>query len=240
MGEAASRIGPGQGIVRLLIVDDHKLFREGMRAILAGVDWIDVVGEAGTGRQAIEACSELEPDVILMDIQMPEMNGVEATRQITAQSPDLAVIIVTMLEEDASVFAAMRAGARGYLLKGSGKSEVLRAIEAAANGEALFGPTVAARLMDFFHSLENQPSKGAAGQVFPELTDRELEILTYLAAGQNKAEIAEALFLSPKTVSNHLSHIYNKLQVADRAEAILRAREAGLGMNGPGGHAVES
>lgn len=227
------RLDSDLGTVRLLIADDHQLFREGMRAILATVDWIEVIGEAGSGREAIEACAELHPDVVLMDIQMPEMNGVEATRRLAEEAPGLAVIIVTMLEEDASVFAAMRAGARGYLLKGSGKEEVLRAIEAVAHGEAIFGPTVAARLMDFFHSLENPPAEGAAAQVFPELTERELEILNRIAAGENKGEIAEALFLSPKTVSNHLSHIYNKLQVADRAEAMLRAREAGLGGSDP-------
>ncbi|MGA9531579.1 MAG: response regulator transcription factor [Anaerolineales bacterium] len=233
------RSGADQGTVRLLIADDHKLFREGMRAILAGVDWIEVVGEAGTGRQAIEACGELEPDVVLMDIHMPELNGIEATRQLVTDAPELAIIIVTMLEEDASLFAAMRAGARGYLLKGSGKREVLRAVEAVASGGAIFGPTVAARLIDFFNSLENQPTEGAAAQVFPELTERELEILTYLATGENKREIAERLFLSPKTISNHLSHIYNKLQVADRAEAILRARKAGLGRSGTAAASAE-
>lgn len=233
MQGSESKVRSGESPVRLLIADDHKLFREGMQAILAGVEWIEVVGEAGTGKDAIAACAALSPDVVLMDIQMPEMNGIEATRELTERFSSTAVIVVTMLEEDASVFAAMRAGARGYLLKGSGKGEVLRAVEAVANGEAIFGPTVAGRLMDFFHSLENQPAAGAAAQIFPELTERELEILTRLSAGENKAEIADALSLSPKTVSNHLSHIYNKLQVADRAEAILRAHEAGLGAGDP-------
>lgn len=229
MSERQGQATPSTRPVRVLIVDDHRLFREGMRAILESEASVEVVGEAESGQEALARADELAPDVVLMDIHMPDMSGVEATRSLTAEHEDIRVIMVTMLEEDASVFAAMRAGARGYILKGAGKREVLRAIAAVAEGEALLGPAVASRLMDFFHSLESQPVEGAAAQLFPELTERELEVLGLLAAGENSTQIAERLSLSPKTVSNHLSHIYGKLQVADRAEAMLKARQAGLG-----------
>jgi DNA-binding NarL/FixJ family response regulator len=208
--------------VRILIADDHALFRDGLKALLSSISEFEVVGEAATGEEAIQVARHLQPDVVLMDIQMPGVNGIEATRRIVNTSPHIGVIVVTMFEDDDSVFAAMRAGARGYILKGADQGEMVRAIRAAANGEALFGPEIAKRLMIFF-ATSPRP------QIFPELTEREREILTLIAQGYNNAEIAEKLFLSPKTVRNHISNIFSKLQVADRAQAILKARDAGLG-----------
>jgi DNA-binding NarL/FixJ family response regulator len=168
---------------------------------------------------------------VLMDIQMPGLSGLEATRRIAHASPHIGVIMLTMLEDDDSVFAAMRAGARGYILKGAGKAEVLRTIEAVARGEALFGPAIAHRLVSFFSALGGAAAT-APPLAFPELTEREREVLHLIAQGRNNAAIAERLSLSPKTVGNHISNIFSKLQVADRAEAIVRARDAGLGRNG--------
>jgi DNA-binding NarL/FixJ family response regulator len=210
---------------RVLIADDHTLFREGLRALLNSVPDTEVIGEAATGDEAIAQAVELQPDVILMDIQMPGVNGIEATRRILRTSPHIGVIVVTMFEDDDSVFAAMRAGARGYVLKGADQVEMLRVIRAVARGEALFGPSIAKRLMDFFAI----PRPAVPPQVFPELTDREREVLELIAQGHNNAEIAARLVLSPKTVRNHVSNVFSKLQVADRAHAIIRAREAGLG-----------
>ncbi len=210
--------------IRVLIADDHTLFRNGMRALLGSLPAMEVVGEAATGRQAIDQAASLQPDVILMDLQMPEVNGIEATRQILKTSPHIGIIVVTMFEDDDSVFAAMRAGARGYILKGADQGEVLSAIQVVANGGALFGPSIAERVVNFFSVL----SPAAPEQVFPELTDREREILGLLAQGLNNTEIAQQLVISPKTVRNHVSNIFSKLQVADRAQAIIRAREAGL------------
>ncbi len=210
--------------IHILIADDHALFRSGLRSLLASVPDADVVGEASTGQDAIAQAEALQPDVVLMDIQMPGLNGIEATRRIVATSPHIGVIIVTMFEDDDSVFAAMRAGARGYVLKGSDQEEVLRTIRAVARGEALFGPAIATRLMSYFAA----PRPTVAPQVFPELTEREREVLQLIAAGHNNEVIAHRLVLSPKTVRNHVSNIFNKLQVADRAQAIVRAREAGL------------
>ena len=210
--------------IRVLIADDHTLFRDGLRALLQPVQDVEVVGEAATGDEALAQAAALTPDVILMDIQMPGTNGIEATRRVTRLSPNSGVIVVTMLEDDDSVFAAMRAGARGYILKGADKAEMLRAIRAVAQGEALFGPAIAQRLMNFFGG-----AGAAAAPAFPELTEREREVLDLIAQGHNNAVIADRLSLSPKTVSNHISSIFGKLQVADRAQAIVRAREAGLG-----------
>lgn len=168
--------------------------------------------------------SRLQPDVILMDIQMPDVNGIEATRQIVQKSPHIGVIVVTMFEDDDSVFAAMRAGARGYVLMGADQQEILRAIQAVGRGEALFGPSIATRLMNFF----NRPSP-ALREAYPELTEREREILDLIALGLDNGEIAERLTLSLKTVRNHVSDIYNKMQVTDRVQAALRAWEAGFG-----------
>jgi DNA-binding NarL/FixJ family response regulator len=210
--------------IRILIADDHTLFREGVRSLLASVADTQAVGEAATGPEAVERALALQPDVVLMDIQMPGLNGIEATRRIVAASPHIGVIVVTMFEDDESVFAAMRAGARGYVLKGADQEEVLRTIRAVARGEALFGPAIARRLMGYFST----PRPAAAEPVFPELTEREREVLAVIAQGHNNEEIARKLVLSQKTVRNHVSNIFSKLQVADRAQAIVRAREAGM------------
>jgi DNA-binding NarL/FixJ family response regulator len=209
----------------ILIADDHTLFRDGLRALLNSVPDTEVVGEAATGDEAVRQAAELQPDVVLMDIQMPGMHGIEATRRILRTSPHIGVIVVTMFEDDDSVFAAMRAGARGYVLKGADQVEMLRVIRAVARGEALFGPDIARRLMDFFAS----PRENVPPQAFPELTNREREVLDLIAQGHNNTEIAARLVLSPKTVRNHVSNVFSKLQVADRAQAIIRARKAGLG-----------
>jgi DNA-binding NarL/FixJ family response regulator len=211
--------------IQVFIADDHTLFRDGLRALLTAVTDVAVVGEAATGDEAAGLVERLQPDIVLMDIQMPGLNGIEATRRITTASPHVGVIIVTMFEDDDSVFAAMRAGARGYILKGAGQEEVLRTIRAVARGEALFGPAIAARLMSFFSA----PRPAAPTEVFPELTAREREVLDLIAAGHNNESIAARLTVSRKTVRNHVSNIFSKLQVAGRAEAIIRARDAGLG-----------
>jgi len=214
--------------IRVLIVDDHALFREGVRAILKPVSDIEIVGEAGTGREALTLASDLKPDVILMDIQMPNLNGVEATRRILETQPDAGIIIVTMLEDDDSLFSAMQAGARGYVLKGADKAEMLKSIRAVAEGEALFGPAIAARLLNFFHRNPQKPENESSSVAFPNLTDREREILACIARGDTNTEIAEQLTISLKTVRNHVSNIFNKLQVTNRTQAAIRARDAGL------------
>jgi DNA-binding NarL/FixJ family response regulator len=211
--------------LRILIADDHPLFRHGIHALLDQASDIEVVAEATTGDQAIALAEQLQPDVILMDIKMPGVNGIEATRRILETSPNIRVLIVTMFEDDASVFTAMRAGARGYVLKDADQSDILRAIGAIGRGEAIFSPAIAARLIDFFAISRSTLPK----ELFPELTDREREILHYIAQGQSNADIAKQLVLSAKTVSNYVSNIFGKLQVADRAHAIIRAREAGMG-----------
>jgi DNA-binding NarL/FixJ family response regulator len=212
-------------IRQILIADDHQLFRDGIRTLLLAAPDMQLVGEAETGVQAVSLTGQLQPDVVLMDIQMPGINGIEATRQIVHASPHVAVLMVTMFDDDHSVFSAMRAGARGYVLKGAKHEDMLRAIRAAGNGEAIFSPTVAARMMDFFAGM--RPAKSP--EVFPELSERERDVLNLIAEGYKNPEIAEELVLSPKTVRNHVSNILNKLQVADRAQVILKAREAGLG-----------
>jgi DNA-binding NarL/FixJ family response regulator len=211
--------------IRILIADDHPLFRDGMHGLLDSVADAQVVGEATTGDEAVALAASLQPDVILMDIKMPGMNGIEATRQILYTSPHIAILVVTMLEDDDYVFAAMRAGARGYLLKGANQAEVLRAIRAVANGEAIFGPAIARRVLGYFAT----PRPAAPARLFPELTERETEVLNLIAQGRSNQEIADQLVLSLKTVRNHVSNIFSKLHVADRAQAIIRAREAGLG-----------
>jgi DNA-binding NarL/FixJ family response regulator len=210
--------------LRVLIVDDHPLFRDGMRGLLDSVQDTEVVGEATNGEQAVAMSSSLQPDLILMDLNMPGLDGIEATRRIVHASPRANVLVFTMYEDDESVFSALRAGARGYLLKGASQVETLRAIRAVGNGEAIFGPGIAQRVMGYFSA----PRPDVASQVFPELTERELEILRYIAHGRTNQEIADVLVLSLKTVRNHVSNICGKLQVADRAQAVIRARDAGL------------
>jgi DNA-binding NarL/FixJ family response regulator len=213
--------------LRVLVADDHLIFRDGLRALLASTPDAELVGEAATGEEAIALASSLQPDLVLMDLQMPDLNGIEATRRIVHDSPHIRVLVVTMFEDDSSVLAAMRAGARGYLLKGATHSEMARAIRAVGEGEAIFSPAIAARLMEFFASFR----RAVTPQVFPELSDREREILDLIAQGHKNPDIAARLVLSPKTVRNHVTNILSKLQVADRSEAIIRAREAGLGQD---------
>ncbi|MCO5176293.1 MAG: response regulator transcription factor [Thermomicrobiales bacterium] len=211
--------------VDILIADDSLEFREGLRQLLEAQPDLRVAGEATDGEQAIDLSARLQPDVVLMDLQMPGLNGIDATRRLVSAQPHVGVLVVTMFEDDDSVFAAMRAGARGYLLKGARKAETLRAIRAVANGEAIFSPAIARRMMGFF--AISRPVQ--ATSLFPELTDREREVLNLIAQGRTNAEIADGLYLSLKTVRNHVSNIFAKLQVADRAQAAIRAREAGLG-----------
>ena len=214
--------------LRVLIADDHPLFRHGLFVLLSASSDFEVVGEATTGEEVIALAAKLQPDVILMDIQMPGTNGIEATRSILHTSPQIRILVITMFEDDASVFTAMRAGARGYVLKDAQKADMLQAIRAVGRGEAIFSPTIATRLIDFFSA----PRPVAPPQVFPELTEREREILNLIAQGHSNSEIATRLVLSPNTVRNYVSNIFSKLQVADRAQAIIRAREAGLGQAG--------
>jgi DNA-binding NarL/FixJ family response regulator len=213
--------------VRVLIADDHPLFREGMRGRLDRVADVAVVGEAASGDEAVELAHKLEPDVILMDIKMPGLNGIEATREIQRANPQIGILVLTMFEDDDSVFAAMRAGAKGYLLKDSGGEGVVHAIRAVASGEAVFGPGVAERMIGFFSAPRAAPKRA-----FPELTEREEEVLSLVAQGKSNREIARQLFVSLKTVRNHVSNILLKLQVADRAQAVIRARDAGMGRDG--------
>jgi DNA-binding NarL/FixJ family response regulator len=214
--------------VRVLIADDHPLFREGMRGRLDRVADVAVVGEAASGDEAVELAHKLEPHIILMDIKMPGLNGIEATREIQRANPQIGILVLTMFEDDDSVFAAMRAGAKGYLLKDSGGEGVVHAIRAVASGEAVFGPGVAERMIGYFSA----PRAAAPQRAFPELTEREEEVLSLVAQGKSNREIARQLFVSLKTVRNHVSNILLKLQVADRAQAVIRARDAGMGRDG--------
>jgi DNA-binding NarL/FixJ family response regulator len=218
-GEAAS------DPVCVLIADDHPLFRDGLRALLTSAPGVELVGEATTGEEAVSLAADLQPDVVVMDVQMPGIGGIEATRRIIRDGPNIRILVVTMFEDDGTVFQAMRAGARGYVLKGANYAEMLRAIRAVGTGEAIFSPKIAVRLMDYFSSI--RPT--TLPQAFPELSDREREILDLIAQGHKNTDIARLLFLSPKTVRNHVSNVLHKLQVTDRTEAIIRAREAGLG-----------
>jgi DNA-binding NarL/FixJ family response regulator len=212
-------------LIQTLVADDHQLFRDGIKALLQATPDTDVVGEAASGEEAILQAAKLKPDVILMDLQMPGVNGIEATQRIVERDPSVNILILTMFDDDQSVFAAMRAGARGYVLKGVKHDEMLRAIRAVASGEAIFSPGIAQRMMTFFANVRPADSSKA----FPDLTIREREILNLLARDYSNADIAGELFISPKTVRNHVSNILSKLQVADRREAGSLARDAGLG-----------
>ena len=216
--------------LRILVVDDHTLFRDGLIALLGAATDTEVVGEAGTGGEAMARVADLAPDVVLMDIMMPDMNGIEATRRLRAEHPNIQIVMLTMLEDDDSLFAAMCAGAHGYILKGADTAEVLRTVRAVGDGEALFGPAVARRLTSFFRHAEG---KGMSVSPFPDLTDRERDVLNRIAEGLSNDQIASRLHISRKTVSNHVSNIFSKLHIADRAQAIVTGREAGLG-RGPG------
>jgi DNA-binding NarL/FixJ family response regulator len=210
--------------IRILIADDHPVFRFGLRALLESQTDMLVLEEVESGEQAVQMVKSLEPDLVLMDVNMVGLNGIEATRQITTTTPDTAVLIITMFDDD-TVFTAMQAGARGYLLKGAQGDETLRAIRAVANGEVIFSPGVAEQMMAYFaRGMETTPEAP-----FPDLTPRECEVLELLAQGLTNSAIAEKLVLSPKTVRNQVSNIFSKLQVATRSEAVIKAREAGLG-----------
>jgi DNA-binding NarL/FixJ family response regulator len=210
---------------RVLVVDDHPLYREGLVTALSMVDGVEVVGEAGDGAEAVELARRLAPDVVVMDLNLPGVGGIEATRRITAELPGTAVLVLTMLEGDDALFAAMRAGARGYLLKGADRQEIARALATVANGEVVFSATLAARVLAWF----GRGGGRAAAAPFPELTEREREVLDLVARGLTNAAIARRLVVSDKTVRNHVSNVFGKLHVADRAEAVARARDAGLG-----------
>lgn len=210
--------------LRIVLADDHPLFRDGLKALFASISDAEVVGEAATGPEVVQRALELQPDVVVMDLHMPELNGIEATRRVVETSPHVGVLVLTMVEDDDAVFAAMRAGARGYVLKGSSQMEILNAIRAVGSGEAVFGPTIAQRLIEYFSSAPGGP------QAFPELTAREREVLELIAQGASNSAIAQRLVLSQKTIRNHVSNIFTKLRVADRAQAIIKAREAGIGV----------
>jgi len=212
--------------IRILVADDHPVVRGGLVALLGTIDGIDVVGEAADGEAAVTEALQHRPDVVLMDVRMPGIDGVEATRRIRGAAPDVRVLILTMHDDDATVFTAMQAGAQGYLLKEAEQEDIVRAIRGVVAGEAIFGPGVASRVLGYF---ARPPGVAAPANPFPELTERERNVLSLLAQGRRNAEIAAELYLSSKTVSNHLTSIFAKLQVAGRGEAIVRARDGGLG-----------
>ena len=211
--------------VRIVVADDHPIVRDGVRALVEASPGIELLGEATNGDEVIELARQVRPDVVLMDLAMPGRNGIEATREIASNGWASAVLILTMFADDESIFAAMRAGARGYLLKDAGHEEMRRAIEGVGAGEAIFGAGVAQRMVGFFAR-----ARDLGVQPFPELTDREREVLAEIARGASNASIGLHLGISVKTVRNHVSTILSKLMVVDRAQAIVRAREAGLGV----------
>ncbi|WP_198168356.1 response regulator transcription factor [Herbidospora yilanensis] len=212
-------------MTRVLVADDHPVYRDGLRMLLASTGEVDVVATAADGREAVEKALGLRPEVVVMDLGMPVMDGVTATQRIVAETSEIGVLVLTMHDDDETVFAAMRAGARGYLVKGADQTEILRAIKAVASGEVIFGPALASRVTRFFARLPVVPES----EPFPQLTTREREVLELIAAGLSNRQIAERLFLAPKTVRNNVSNVFAKLRVADRAQAIVQAREAGLG-----------
>lgn len=211
--------------VRLLIADDQTITRSGLRSLLDTQAGIEVVSEATNGEEAVELAVSLQPDVILMDLRMPSINGIEATRRIHRVSPHIAILVLTVFEDDTSVFPAIRAGARGYLLKNADQAELLRGIKTVANGGAIFSPGIAQRVLGYL----TKPEPDLPKNVFDELTPREGEILDLLAQGKTNSEIASSLNLSPKTVSNHVSNVLLKVQATDRAKLMLMALEAGMG-----------
>lgn len=211
--------------MRILLVEDHPMFRDGLARMLESVEEFEVVGEAVTGEEAVQLAHQLKPNIILMDLNLPKMSGIEATKLIIQELPDIGILVLTMYDDDSSVFAAMRAGARGYLLKEANRNEIIRAIHAVGDGEAIFSPSIARRMMYYFEAK----SKQVQVDVFPQLTEREREVLDHIARGENNAEIATVLGLNQKTVRNHVSNILSKLHASDRAHAIIMAREAGLG-----------
>jgi DNA-binding NarL/FixJ family response regulator len=212
-------------VVRVVLADDHPMVRYGITAVLADAPEVEVVGEAADGESLLAAVAEHRPDVVVTDLDMPGMGGAEATARLRTSHPDLAVLVLTLHEDDESLFAALRAGARGYLLKGADRSELVRAIQSVASGEAVYGAAVATRIVQFFTGAREE----YAAQVFPELTERERDVLGLIASGKRNSEIAGALGLSDKTVRNHVSNVLLKLQVPDRTAAALKARESGLG-----------
>jgi DNA-binding NarL/FixJ family response regulator len=212
--------------IRVLIVDDHPVYRDGLAGVLAEDDGIEIVGQAAGGASAVEMAVDLQPDVVLMDLHMPEVNGIEATRLLAAQAPSVRVLVLTMLDDPDSVMAALRAGARGYLVKGAAGDQILGTIRAVAEGQAVFGADIAGGVLGV---LAASGPVSREGRPFPMLTDREVEILDLIAAGLPNSAIARRLVLSDKTVRNHVSNIFAKLQVADRSVAIVKARDAGLG-----------
>ena len=220
--------------IRVLMADDHPMFRDGLRMALGTMTGVELVAEVGTGGEAVTEARRHRPDVVLMDLNLPDLHGIEATRQITETNPDTAVLVLTMYDDDESVFEAMRAGARGYVLKGAHQDDIERAVRAVARGEAIFGPQVASRVLRFMTSPPAQAASGGSApalpaEPFPQLTPREREILSLLAQGLSNPVIASRLYLSPKTIRNNVSDIFVKLQVADRAAAMIVARDAGLG-----------
>jgi DNA-binding NarL/FixJ family response regulator len=212
-------------MIRVLLVDDHPLFLDGVRAALGSDASIEIVGEAADVAQALELAATTSPDVVLMDLGLPDGSGIDATRSLRQSAPDVRVLVMTMSTDDDAVVAAMRAGARGYVVKGAGRTDLLDAVRTVAAGGAVFSPTVADRLGSFFSGLAAQPGR----EVFPQLSEREREVLDLMARGYDNRRIARELFLSDKTVRNHVSAVLGKLEAPDRAEAILRARRAGLG-----------
>jgi DNA-binding NarL/FixJ family response regulator len=219
---SAAAPAPGRPPVRVLIADDHPVFLAGLRTLLGAMPDIEVVGEARTGGHAISAARRLRPDLVLMDVNMPEINGIQAIRAILAERPATAVLVLTMFDDDHTVLAAVRAGARGYFLKGAGHEDILRAVSAVSRGDAIFDANVSTQVFDYL-------TGSAPTQPFPELTDRELAVLRLIADGRSNSEIARELSLSVKTVRNYLSRIFAKLQVTHRAEAAVKARREGLG-----------
>jgi DNA-binding NarL/FixJ family response regulator len=215
----------GDEPIRVVIADDHPVVRRGLRALLSTLDGIEVVAEAGDGATAVDEVSRHAPDVVLMDLHMPGLAGIDATRQIVASGSPTAVLVLTMFDDDATVLTAIQSGARGYLLKGADQQEIGRALRAVASGEVIFGPEVASSVLGAVAAGQDQPRVPGG---FPELSPREREILALLAGGKRTADIAAELYLAPKTVSNALTSIFTKLGVENRAEAIVLAHERGL------------